>query len=262
MVDSRKIKKEKKKLKKLLHFCSKVNIFINTRLTNNSNSKILDVVDKINEMTMKDTHYLDNLENNSIGGMNNKNTTLYNSPFLPGHTLAYNGKKSVPVANPLGSAALGMVNQDQMSLSMSLTNPAQVQAQNIINQGPMMSDEINVVAMGPMGIDNRVSPAPPIVYPNSIINNPRKSKYPPVTLPTPIGTLDQIPTPLPAVAPIVSTPMPMLVNNPVLGSAALGMQTPIASPFMAPINNGLGSRPRVGVIDNTINSVNSLSFIE
>jgi hypothetical protein len=200
MVYSRKIKKEKRRIDKLIHFCSKVNTFVNTRLTNDNTSSIIDRIDKIYNKIKHDNDFLDNLEISGINEISNKNTALYNSPFLPGHTMAFNGKKSVPVANPLGSATLGMVNSNQLQMSASaFANPAQVQAQNILSNGPLLeSDEIDVLSMTPMAIDNRVSPAPPIVYPNNIIHTSRKSKYPPVSLP-----YGQMPTYLPPVAPNV-----------------------------------------------------------
>jgi hypothetical protein len=244
MVDSRKIKKEKKKIDKLTRFCSKVNTFINTRLANNNNNKILDLLDKINDITTNDKHYLKNLNNVGVNGMSSKNTALYNSPFLPGHTMAFDGKKSIPVANPLGSAALGMTNANPLSLSaLSISDPAQSQAQNIMNHGyPMQGQEIDVLALSPMRIDNRASPEPPIVYPGTVLEKSRKSKYPPVSIPvSPVGAFGQIPVNIPPIAPIVSSVTPM--------------QYPIVS--SVPV---IGA-PVVNTVDNLANSIDSLSFI-
>jgi hypothetical protein len=211
MVYSRKIKKEKRRIDKLIHFCSKVNTFLNTRLTNNNTSSIMEKIDEIHDKIKHDNDFLDNLELSGVSGMSNTNTALYNSPFLPGHTMAYDGKKSVPVANPLGSAALGMVNSNQMSLSNFGMSPVQSQVQNILNHGPPVeNDTFDILAYSPMAINNQVSPAPPIVYPNPIIGKSRKSKYPPVTLPAPMGTYGQLPAPIPPMAPIVTTVSPTM----------------------------------------------------
>jgi len=210
MGHSKRIKKEKKKIDKLAHFCSKVNTFINTRLTNQDTASLLDTVDKINHKLMSDTDFLKNLESNEL---NPSNSALYNSPFLPGHTFATNGKKSIPVANPLGTAALGMSNtMNPLSMSaFSLTDPIQAQSQNILNRGPPISDDaISVMGYSPMMINNQPSPAPPVVYPSPIVHS-RKTKHAPVHIPQPVFSpggpimtpvvpaLAQIPTPIPAV---------------------------------------------------------------
>ena len=115
MVNSRDIHHEKKKINKLAEFSEKVNRFINTKMVNKDNTKLLDVISKINDRTMHDKRYLKNLDNNHT--MKSSNSVLYNSPFMPGHTMAFDGKKSVPVANPLGTAALAMSANDMNALS-------------------------------------------------------------------------------------------------------------------------------------------------
>jgi hypothetical protein len=179
---------------------------------------------------MDDTHYLKNLEVTYSGTskMKSSNTMLYNSPFMPGHTMAYNGKKSIPVANPLGSAALAMTNNHMNSLSLSLTasDPVKDEAARIINKGPKGS-EVTMIAPMPMAIDPRASPEPSLLYPNPVYK-PTRNNYPPVSLNQPVmGSFGAMPP----------APISMPVAGPLMGP--LSGATPLMGPLTGPMPGGL-----------------------
>ena len=165
MVHSKNIHHEKKKIDKLAEFSEKVNRFINTKLVKKENAELLDVVDKINDRLMHDKKYLKNLQYE--GPMNMDNSVLYNSPFMPGHTMAFDGKKSVPVANPLGTAALGMTanSMSEFSLALSEEDALTRRVRNTLNQEPH-PDDVNYYGLMPMAIDNRKRPEPYLKTPN------------------------------------------------------------------------------------------------
>jgi hypothetical protein len=183
MINSKKIHREKKKIDKLAEFSKKVNRFINTKLVNKDNSKLLDIIDKINDRLTNDKKYLKNLEYK--GSITNQNPILFNSPFMPGQTMAFDGKRSVPVANPLGTAGLMMAANDQasaqtLSLTLSATDPLDAQAKRIINNGPNTGD-IPVYGMMPSVINSKGVIEPSILSPQPKLGH-KRSLEPPIHL--------------------------------------------------------------------------------
>ncbi len=259
MVNSKDIHHEKKKIDKLAEFSEKVNRFINTKMTNKDNTKLLDVISKIHDKTMHDKKYLKNLDHR--GPMTSSNSVLYNSPFMPGHTMAFDGKRSVPVANPLGTAALAMAanNANSLSLSLSATDQLDTKAKRLINSGPH-PDDIPYMGMMPMAIDRRGSPEPMLMSPEPRLRHGR-SLEPPIHLTAPpepvmigpslvsnknqfnrlgmsLGGLGAMPT---ADLPIVSSlgvsnlGMPVGITPTAPLAAPLGVASPMITPGPMPV---------------------------
>jgi hypothetical protein len=202
IIDPENIKKEKHKIDKLGKFTTKVNQYVNTRLTNNDTAKLLDVVEKINSKIMHDNKILKEINSNTY------KPNMFNSPFMPGTAMAYNGRKSVPVANPLGTAALGMAS----SLSLSLSDPLDTKAESILEAGPQKGD-INVLAATPMMIDPRASPEPSLRYPEPIVRHGRDTSMP-ISLSQPVigmqNSLTSILGPVGAMGPIAPANLPII----------------------------------------------------
>lgn len=181
MVHSKNIHHEKKKIDKLAEFSEKVNRFINTKLVKKENAELLDVVDKINDRLMHDKKYLKNLQYD--GPMTTQNSVLYNSPFMPGHTMAFDGKKSVPVANPLGTAALGMTanSMSELSLALSSEDALTRRVRNDLNNEPH-PDDMNFYGLMPMAIDNRKRSEPYLKTPQPNFQFNKSGLEPPTHL--------------------------------------------------------------------------------
>lgn len=263
-----KIHKEKKKIDKLAHFCSKVNTFINTRLTNNETVRILDTVAEINEKIMHDKKYLNlNSDPLSASGMKASNSVLFNNPLMPGHTMAWDGKKTRAVVNPLGSAALGMGarNMENLSLSYGEQDLVKAQANNVLAQDMPQQDMPNLAMAMPMRIDTSKQHFPPEILTGGPILNDQPQHFPPHILnPTPMLVPGPAPPPVAinqfvppsgmssvfgAVPPMgvgmqemtiaepvtgLGNPMGAMMGNPMMGNPMIGgpMGVPMGMPMM------------------------------